>query len=553
MSNYSQPGIINPLDYGLVANEISAAYTNVQALQSAIEAAQALCDQSGSQIYGGTIVIPSNNEVPNTVNGNGGLYYFATTSLGAAINITCPYPILILGTGGGTRLVMTTDNDLFEVNNVQSGETGASGGVTFQDLFIAYQTGLSNGAAIRVIGSSQNVRLLRVILNDCPVGVAFDESLQCSMIDCVVWNATNSGNAVTLGIATSGVFAKETYIAGCLFEASNAALGTGTGLTIVHVDEVRVANTRIEAYAQGIAIVPEVGDCVNLFFGNVTAIPFLTSSSSTGGAALLVQPPSSGGASGSVFRAVFVGCTFGQTKQPADDTMYTGPGVLIDQSQTSGVLEQVRFVSCWSSGWPGNGMQINGVVNQVEIIGGCYSCNGQASDAPSPSIGIAITNPSSDAHSGIRIIGAACNNSVYNNNGEDYLSATQDIGISIAAGATNVRVHQCDLTSNNTAGLVATTPDVTVHVTDCAGYNDQALTFSTLPGNGDTFQAQSDPYYYCGPIAFYVAGGSDVTISVDGNLLTGISLGGFTLNPGEYASLAWTAGHPPTTFYLVGK
>jgi hypothetical protein len=198
-------------------------------------------------------------------------------------------------------------------------------------------------------------------------------------------------------------------------------------------------------------------------------------------------------------------------------------------------------------------VQINGTVNQVEIIGGCYSCNGQSSGAPAPSIGIDITNPSSDTHSGIRIIGVACNNSVYNNNGDDYLSATQDIGISIGSGATNVRVHQCDLTNNNTAALRAATPDATVRVTDCAGYNDRALTFTALPGNGDTFQAQSDPYYYCGPIAFYVAGGTGVTITVDDNLLTGISSGGFTLNAGEYASLAWTAGHPPTTFCLVGK
>jgi hypothetical protein len=75
-------------------------------------------------------------------------------------------PFFLLGTGNGTKLVMTTDNDLFEVNNVEAGESGASGGVSFQDLEIGYSTGLTSGAAIRVNGGSQNGRLLRVILTD---------------------------------------------------------------------------------------------------------------------------------------------------------------------------------------------------------------------------------------------------------------------------------------------------------------------------------------------------------------------------------------------------
>jgi hypothetical protein len=450
---------------------------NTAALIAAINAAQASCSTppSGSGSYGGTVVIPSNDAVPSeSGNGDGGVYFFATDlPSGPAITISCQYPILILGTGNGTKLVMTQAFDFLVVNNAVSGESGAGGGVTFQDLEISYSTGLTSGAAIRVTGpansGSQNVRLLRVVFIDCPVGVALDNSLQCSMIDCVVWNEENSGNAVTLGTTESGYFAKETHIAGCVFEASSPNNGMGTALTIVSADEVRVVNTRIQGYAQGIAITPEVGYCVHLFFENVTTIPYLGSSSSTGGAALLIQPPSSGAGSGSVLQAVFVGCEFGQTD---NDTEYIGPGVLIDQSQTTGFVDQMRFLSCWSSGWPGNGLQINGTVTQVEIIGGCYSCNGQSSGAPSPTIGINITNPASGTHAGIRIIGVACNNSVYSNEPPvGYLSASQDIGISIASGATNVLVHQCDLTNNNTAGLQATSPGATVHVTDCAGYS----------------------------------------------------------------------------------
>ena len=545
MTTYSQPGIINVLDppYNLVPNNSTPtqALANTQGLQAAINAAQSNCagGGAGNPTYGGIIVIPSNDAAGT----GGGTYFFSTNSpVGPAITISCHYPILILGTGNATKLVMLASTDLFEVNNVASGDSGASGGVTFQDLTIVYNAALNTGAAIRVTGNSKNVRLLRMVLIDCPVGVAFDASLQCSMINCLVWNENNSGNPVTLGIPMSSNIAMETYIGDCVFEAHSPSNGMGTALTIVNADEVRVVNLRIEGYAQGIAITPAVGYGVHLFFENVTAIPYSTSSSPTGGAALLIQPTGTG----RVVHAVFVGCEFGQTE---NDTFYTGPGVLVDQSQTMHVIDQVRFVSCWASGWPGNGMQINGAVTQVEILGGCYSCNGQAPGAPAPTIGINITNPVPGPHSGIRIIGVACNNSVYNNEGGNQLPANQDYGISIASGATNVLVHQCDLTNNNNAGLRATSPDATVHVTDCAGYNDRATTFSTPPTSGLPFSA-SGTYGYCGRLAFYVWGTAVTGITIDTQPTT-LTTGGFTLDPGETAVLNYTG--TLKDFVAVGK
>jgi hypothetical protein len=545
MTAYSQPGIINALDYGLIPNDTTVAYANTTALIAAIAAAQASCDQSGSPKYGGTVIIPSNDAVPPSTNGDGGVYYFATRSLGAAITITCPYPILLLGTGNGTKLVMTQNNDLFEVNNnVDSGETGASGGVTFQDLEIDYSEGATSGAAIRVTGNSQNVRLFRVTLNDCPVGVALDQSLKCSIIDCVIWYQQNTGTAVTLGTTESGIWAKETYIAGCLFEAGN--VGTGTGLSILHADELRVTNTRIESFVQGIVIAPAIGFAEHLFFENVSVFTLNPNISTTVGAALLIQPTGAG----YVLQAVFVGCQLSPTQTT---TNYTGPGVLIDQSQTSGGVDQVRFVSCWSCIWQGHGLQINGAVTSVEILGGYYSCNGQSSSGTYS--GILITSASSGSPSGVRIVGAACNNSVYTDYGAlpdegEQMPAKQGYGISIAAGPTYIKVHACDLTGNVTQALSATTPDITVHVTDCAGYNDKGTPLAiTHPTKNQIFYAQSSPYYYCGPVAFYASGGGAVSITVDGNP-TGLPSGGFTLSPGEFAKLDWTTA---PGFLMVGK
>jgi hypothetical protein len=66
------------------------------------------------------------------------------------------------------------------------------------------------------------------------------------------------------------------------------------------------------------------------------------------------------------------------------------------------------------------------------------------------------------------------------------------------------------------------------------------------------FYAQSDPYYYCGLVAFYVWGGSGVAITIDGNALAGLTSGGFTLSPGETAILDWTPGDAPS-FLMTGK
>jgi hypothetical protein len=309
---------------------------------------------------------------------------------------------------------------------------------------------------------------------------------------------------------------------------------------------VRVENTRIDSFRQGIVISSPVLFVVHLYFGNVSVFTYDPNNESTGGEALLIQPSGRG----SVLRAVFVGCQFGSTDT---QTSYTGPGIRIDQSMTSGVIDQIRFVSCWSSGWTGNGIQINGAVTNVEILGGYYSCNGQGPNAPSTPIGIELTNSGSNVPSGVRIIGAACNNSGYSNMGSGgFLPKTQKIGVSIPSGTTNIFVRHCDLTGNLTAAVSATTPDTSVHVTECAGYNDRAITLATThPTKNVRFFAQSAPYYYCGPVAFYATGGSGVMITIDGNL-TGLAFGGFTLNPGESAILDWTTGSPPS-FVMVGK
>jgi hypothetical protein len=234
-----------------------------------------------------------------------------------------------------------------------------------------------------------------MVLENCPVGVALDDSLQCSIIDCQIqYNFPDVALAVTLGTADTS--AVETYIAGCIFEVSGTAEQNGVGLSIIQADQVRVVNTRIEAFQQGIVIPLGGGNVSRLFFKNVSVYSY--SGRATLGAALLIQPS----LGVSVTQAVFVGCFL---LAPMQGTDYTGPGVLLDGS--GGMIDQVRLVSCYACNWNGPGLQINGGSN-IEIIGGYFSCNAGSESLPGdspPPAGIAITALGVDV-SGVRIVGA---------------------------------------------------------------------------------------------------------------------------------------------------
>ncbi len=460
-----------------------------------------------------------------------------------APNISAVSPIT--GTSTATKLVMLPNSlneysDMFSVNNNFGAGDANIGGITFQDLQIFYQPMgpfLPSGAAVRVINNSVNVRLFRMVFDDCPIGIALDNSLQVSITNCVVWYSTfANGKAITLGSSTAT--ARETYIAN--LETKTTVGGTGVSIVGQGAQELRFMNTRIEAFVEGVVIAPSASQTFDVFAENLSIFTF--SSTAAAGAALLIQPTGAA----TVESAVFVGCQFGPT---ATQTSYTGAGVIVDQSQTdNGVLDQVRFVSCHSCGWLGSGLMVNGGVTALEVQGGYYSCNGQDEEI-GPQYGITLNADAGAAPSYVRIVGAACNNKVYSSNAKAWLSASQSYGVSVAAACKYVKMHGCDLTGNVDGALSVTTPDVSVQATDCAGYNDQATQLAIVAPMADEAFSATQTYSYCGPMAFYASGGNVQHIKINSKT-TGLAAGAFTLSPGENAELDYTSA---PTYYAVGK
>jgi hypothetical protein len=572
---YSQPGIFNVLDYGVRPGPATLASTNQTNLQAAVDAAVAA--------GGGTILIPSETLVdglPETTYNIMGPIYIGTS--------TSPEPIalIFLGTAQGTlskpTLQVQNDDgsplneDLFSIDtDVGNGEH--VGGVTFQDLNIAYVPGATSGAAIHAL-NGENIRLFRMVLTDTPQGVWFESTLQCSLLECtgLYTSSGNTGTMVMLGNDNMGVIAKETYIAGCVFNSSDKGTSAqgGTGIEIQAAEHTRVTNTRIEAFHEGIRIVPGAAisggqNTVKQFFGNVSvyAGQAYGHSDNISGTALIIQPQGHQ----DISNVVFVDCEF----EPGDASKGTdGPGIFIDEGLYGSTIDNIRFISCHSTRWSGPGVEITSGSN-IEILGGFYSGNASGTNPSGGSGGVSITGPAV----GVRIVGASCVGQypVIINDGNSP-SDTQDVGVYIAGGASNILIDSCDLTGNsqfavsvggtisaethsvfirncNCGGYTANPINFgsnfeVVQVSNCTGYNDQATAVTTSPPmSGVAFSGATYGYY--GSVLFSVEGGGVTQIQIDGHN-TNLTSGAFTLGPKDSAKLTYPGPVAPT-FVMIGQ
>ena len=346
---YSQPGIFNVLDHNVLPGDLQTASNNSYFLQQLVYTVQSL--------GGGTILFPSQYEVDGV---NYTAYKFeGTVGIGPPTSPS-PASIIIAGTGQGTgsepTLFVEGNGDLFEIDTGSPeqdqptpGGNEHIGGITFRDLSIRYDNGTS-GTAINVI-SGENVRVERVVFIDCPQAVWFEDTLQCTMFDCRVQydEITPSPACVTLGDNVNGVAAKETYIAACTFLS---AIGGGTGVIIQGSEHVRMINTQIDSFWEGIKIIPGAPglsgghNALRHSFVNVSVYPFTSSEDKIAGTALIIQPQGPQ----DISQIAFVECEF----EPGDTaTGSIGPGIYIDEGLYGSTIDNVRFVSCHCTRFPG--------------------------------------------------------------------------------------------------------------------------------------------------------------------------------------------------------
>jgi hypothetical protein len=268
---------------------------------------------------------------------------------------TQPFSIILRGDGAQSRsvpLLQQQDStvDFFTIKNNPGGPVGDDqiAGIIFQDLIISYafaegQTG--GGRGILVQGGG-NVRVQRVTFDEVPdAALHFENSLHCSVIDCDVrTQKVATGTGLRLGDAGAPTSAIETYVAGTTFAAYGSPT-SGAGVQIYGAEHLRMANVRLESWINAIviAIGAANGNVEHLYFGNV---------SSLSSQAAVILSVSGGTPSNPTYivEVWFAECEF---EPGGGSTSYSGGGIVIGPTDTNDVIDQIRFVDCYSCLWFG--------------------------------------------------------------------------------------------------------------------------------------------------------------------------------------------------------
>jgi hypothetical protein len=572
------------------------ASTNTSSLQHIVNKLLTLAGSSNGS--GGTLIFPSIGITSGTMPAPSYNFSGSITIGHDSTGTTRPFSIVIKGDGqqqeGAPLLVQTTANDLFIINTNDGTDDDDVGGTVFQDLMMTYagptpQTGVPPPAAVHVTNKSESVRLNRTSLINWPAAVWLDESYRASIIDTtihVLGSVTYSTIGLYVGNVNNGDAGVETYVTGCLFlDKSNR----GTAVQVYGCEHLRVMNVRIQGWLQGIAITPTSAteNARYLYFSNVSCYPYQASSMLTGGPAVAITTSGSATEATYVFHVTFVGCELSAPEPTMENplTKYQGAGVVIGSTGVGALdaIDQIRFVDCHVCRWRGPGLQIVGgsgattaTPTNVEVLGGYYSLNGASPATGLQSAGIVIT-AGSNGPLGMRVTGAACNNSLFNTETPHVFAAsTQQYGIYVTGPAQSIRINGCDFTGNLTSGahvdgtngapvnvfikdcdftgpvsaLQVVTPVSNLQVTECPGYNDKGKLIATAILLGTAFtiaQLGTVPYY--GPGECYVNGaGGTGGVKINAQL-THLTQGSFYLQPSETIEIDSTI----TNFLAIGK
>jgi parallel beta-helix repeat protein len=587
---------------------------NAAALQAAIHAAQ--IDSGSGNPNGAIVLIPSfgvDSEGANVY----GSYNIEATSSPA---ITIPEmgdnasPLLIMGTGPGTTLVMLTPGiTLFSVNSAFT---------TFQDLTLvdASEDETMAGTAFDfgTGGGSKGYKLFRVSIVDFPKAIFVENQvLAVNILACAISYDTSYSGANCTAIKTSGA---ETNIEQCSLTFGASGSGTYTGIDIIASSYARVTDTQVSGFGTGIMIGGE---------GSNTARGAILTGLDVEAVVACVE------INGPAYDVCFSSCSFA----PSDSMLPGDYGLIVGTSGgENSSYDTIRFMACTVEGFHTYGLQILCGQN-LQVNGGSYSGNGTAGIAivgdvaevqitgancigtagsATQMYGIYITagedvqimgvNCSGNGVAGIeingatltsvqdvRIVGAACENGVFGAILQQYGIYVENASGVLIDGCTltgntsyavylstveNVTVSACDVYSSGAKGIFVGGPAAgpttyvfirgcngaqyanytlfltvsgevsDLEVTDCAGYNDLGNTILANTTIAPSGAFSGVTYGYYGPTAFYLAATS-VSVTIDGQL-THLSSGGFTLAPGESADIA-VSGGTVTHFLMVGK
>jgi hypothetical protein len=397
-------------------------------------------------------------------------------------------------------------------------------------------------AAIR-LQSCQNVSCERVYFSNCPEALFIDNgSLQCGLFNCTI-DYGNFGATMNVTPTMVTLSGSENYIDHCVIRqvSQDPHHGGPAGCIAVVAATggggIYITNSHLSHFTTGIRV--QGGGNENIMHLNCSNLVCECWTN-----ALIIKPLSS---SGMIFQVRCDDCAFSRATESTDTSSI---GVIIDTAGGgNGNVSDIFLNNCICFAWNGPGVQINSGQNIV-ITGGRYGSNATSA---SNSGGIDITGLGAQPAANVTISGADLTVRLPNP-----AFGSQPFAMSITAAVAGLYVRGCNLTGYVTNGpLHLSSPGTQIEITDCAGYNDLAtvLTPSGATPPSGQFQNYSSwtnaPSGWFGPIAFYVWGSGVTSVHID-NVPMALSTGGFTLSPGEHASIDVGPLTTPS-FMAVGK
>ncbi|HVR45243.1 MAG TPA: right-handed parallel beta-helix repeat-containing protein [Candidatus Binatia bacterium] len=395
MSTYPS-SFYNVVDFGSkswTANNSgsTAASDNTACIQGAVTYAQS---------HGGGIII-----LPDVgTDGTFGIFYVSgIVTIDASVSSAS---ILIMGTG--TTILKKIDGlDMFDINGSTSESDNL--GVGFQDFAVIYDPSITNatGTAFN-FNIATNGRLFRIYIENAPTAVTFENTGQCSMLQCTVAYTSAYSNTST-SLSSLQITGAQTWIDQCLFKYQGGTTVVQTAVTIGESSYTHLIDSQFSDFpAAGIVLDGALFKSGSP--GTIKGPVFMGVRVSSPSYCVQTKPK--------VYDAAFIECHF-----QATDGTTPATGLFIDNagSGINGDIDTIRFVSCNCKQYASYGLQINAGQN-IQVTGGCYSGNGSASTGGG--VGIAITGPATE----VQIVGANCAGPTETN------SFTQQYGISITGG-----------------------------------------------------------------------------------------------------------------------
>ncbi len=541
--------VYNAVDYGMTTSDMSGA-TNTPALNAAIAALL--------EVGGGTLFIPA------------GTYYLNAPIVITPTSGPPAAAAIIAGVSGQTMLVQNSATDIFDLTDMQDE------GVRFRDLYLSYASPVTPSSSMVAVNavSCSAVTCERVYFNNCPT--AFQTDLRCEfcgLIDCwIVYGLKNTAGNYVNNQTMVSLSGAEDFVAQCVLHqpppsSTPNSYPTGcTGIVVASNTSSRfISNTHISDFAVGI----QVSGGSNIADTSFNAVRINAYQN-----AVIIKPASEGD---TIYTLHFSNCTFANVLNANTLGFPATSGVLITTNGGSNeAVSGVYFSNCTAYGWTNAGIEIDSGDNVV-IVGGQYSSNGQNPSATYLGAGIAVASSANGADE-VTISGVDCSgvNEFWQTSAAG-TPVTQPYGVAIAGLVSDVNITGCHLPYNATgavlvapissavptnvfirdcnarayssysAAMNVASAATNVQITNCAGYNDQGPTLvGPITPPLSTFS--NTTWNYRGPLTFYVWGTGVTSVKV-GSLSVAIPTGSFLLPCGVSALVTYT-GSP--SFGSVG-